>query len=806
MYSNTNDKISTSLIVDNDLEQIRSKNGHNYSLDQSQTYQLTIIVPTKNEVGNVGLLLNRISLAVAGICTEVIFVDDSSDNTPEVIISQGDLIPHLHVGLIHRSPEKRTGGLGGAVVAGMRSARSPWACVMDGDLQHPPELIPVLLEKGKQNHSDLVAASRRNIGSDDKQLGVMRTMISHGLDRIARVLFSSSLKGVKDPLTGFFLVRLKALDLDRLNPKGFKILLEILIKHPKLRKIEIPFQFGSRYSGKSKASIMEALKYFELLLTLRFGENLIRFIGFGLVGISGIGVNTLAMAFATSFLRIHYLISAAIATVFSSTWNFLLTEFLVFNGVSDKAGRKKRFVLFFGMNNLALLFRTPLIYVLTATLGIYYLVSNLISLTLLMVARFVLSDRWIWARTAVRKQKVEGQKPLLSMPTQNTLSIPVRRHSMYNQNYYNLHDILSVSSDVPLPELEPFSTTDIINHPDVIVHIGKPSARNIERGKRTDPKTRRLFYKEIFGPLGFAAEIHINSHVEILASPILKYSPHVLYTNLVEPILRWSFVEKGYALVHGATIAFGNNAYMITARTDTGKTTTLLKILNKQRRTTDQAAFISDDMTLVSPEGIVLSYPKPLTISHHTVRAVNPEVLSFKERLALLIQSRVHSKSGRRLAFFLGKSSLPMATINAFVQWLIPPPKYPVERLVPKVKFAYEDKLAGLFIIERGEDMSESIENKEAIDILLTNCEDAYGFPPYNSIKEFLFNVNGKDLRKIEQSIIRTAMQNLPATLIRSRDLAWWQRIPAMVDQELAFFFSDQAELNPNLRVSVEHI
>ena len=83
----------------------------------------------------------------------------------------------------------------------------------------------------------------------------------------------------------------------------------------------------------------------------------------------------------------------------------------------------------------------------------------------------------------------------------------------------------------------------------------------------------------------------IDGKVDVVASPSLHLSPHVLYTNVVEPIFRWKFVEMGYALVHGATIAFGNDAYMITARTDTGKTTTLLKILAHQRRNNDQAAF-----------------------------------------------------------------------------------------------------------------------------------------------------------------------------------------------------------------------
>jgi hypothetical protein len=221
---------------------------------------------------------------------------------------------------------------------------------------------------------------------------------------------------------------------------------------------------------------------------------------------------------------------------------------------------------------------------------------------------------------------------------------------------------------------------------------------------------------------------------------------------------------------------------MITARTDTGKTTTLLRILSHQRSTIDNASFISDDMTLVSPDGTALTFPKPLTISQHTLQAVDPAVLTWQENLTLFFQSRIHSREGRKIAFFLGKTKLPMATINALVQLLIPPPKYPVQRLIPGVKMTSKAKLAGLFIIERGEDQDVMLESAEAIEILLENCEDAYGFPPYGAIKEFLYLSHGKDLRPVEQAIIRKALGRLPANLIRSSHLEWWRRIPLFVN------------------------
>jgi dolichol-phosphate mannosyltransferase len=348
---------------------------------------------------------------------------------------------------------------------------------------------------------------------------------------------------------------------------------------------------------------------------------------------------------------------------------------------------------------------------------------------------------------------------------------------MKNIYSYNIHNIVTIESEGELPELQPFLVKMEIKDPTIRVQIGTPRLQ-----KPGDENGHYMHYRELFGHLGFEVGIEMGEPVVVTASPMLRLSPHVLYTNVVEPLLRWTFVKKGYALVHGATIAFGNEAYMITARTDTGKTTTLLKILAYQRRSSDQAAFLSDDMTIVSPNGTALTYPKPLTISFHTLRAVNSDTLDFKERVSLPFQSRIHSKSGRRFAFFISKTHLPAATINMITQMLVPPPKYSVSKLVPKVKLTRKAELTGMFIIERGKEGIIPIENNEAMEVLLQNCEDAYGFPPYEDLKEFLYFHDGIDLREKEHSIIHQALGQLPATVIRSSTLDWWSQIPAFVN------------------------
>jgi putative flippase GtrA len=624
---------------------------------------------------------------------------------------------------------------------------------MDGDLQPPPELLPVMLHTARKNKADLVTASRRAKNSSVTGLNFTRNLISQGLDFIARAFFPRRLHGISDPLTGFFLVRLDAINLAELHPNGFKILLEILVRNPKLRKVEVPFHFGERQSGESKASSKEALNYFKQLWILKFGSGSLRLAGFVLVGASGILVNSIVLYLVTARLNIYYLVSVVIATVASTMWNFSLTEFWVYRAANHPEGRLRRFALFSVMNIAALALRGPIIYLLTSVFSVHYVVSNLISLVILTGLRFITADNMIWGQTINTNKKTYA---------------------------YNIHNLVSVVSEGELPELEPFRVYQDIADPTIKVRIGiPPSPKSV-----VDQKYLR--FREIFGHLGFEVGIWMGERVNVVASPLLRLSPHVLYTNIVEPILRWTFVKKGYALVHGATLSFGKDAFIITARTDTGKTTTLLKILSHQRRNSDRASFLSDDMTIISPDGLAMTYPKPLTISAHTLSAINAETLSFREKMALPVQSRIHSRTGRKVATFINKTLLPAATINMMLQMVVPPPKYFVNKLLPEVKLSQTANFSGMFIIERSGEGTGAIQNSEALEILLTNCEDAYGFPPYNDLKEFLYHDNGTDLRQVEQKIIRQAFGGLPATMVRSNKLDWWCLIPTFIDEKVA--------------------
>ena len=378
-------------------ERVEPMHSDSLTYRNQTQFTISIIVPTRNEAGNIEPLLSRIDEATRGIPIEVVFVDDSTDDTPQVIRDLQNRFS-LQVVLIARPPERRGNGLGGAVVEGFRIARSSWVCVMDGDLQHPPEMILPLYKQAEDTGTDIVVGSRLARGGDASSLGRNRLLVSHALAMATRVTFPGRLRNVTDPLSGFFIARRAAVALDLLRPDGFKILLEILARCPNVSVSELPIQFGYRNAGESKASVREVLRFMRLLLRLRLASDK-HFLQFVTVGVSGLLVNSLVLAFATEWLRIYYLASIVLATVGSTVWNFALTELWVYRDRQQTQGRLGRFSMFFVMNSAALLLRGPIVFILTSVLSIHYLISNLVSLAALTVLRYLFADKWIWGQT-----------------------------------------------------------------------------------------------------------------------------------------------------------------------------------------------------------------------------------------------------------------------------------------------------------------------------------------------------------------------------------------------------------------------
>jgi len=234
---------------------------------------LSVIIPTRNEADNVQILARRlaVSLRDAGLRGELIFVDDSDDETPARI---GNLrSEELPVVLVHRPPDERRGGLAGAVVEGFSAARGDILVVMDGDLQHPPETIPSLALSVLSNQRSIAVGSRYVAEAHPDGLsGPGRRLISQSSRMLVRLLFPSIWK-LQDPLSGLFAFPESVIKDSVLAPEGFKILLEVLVRGHWEDIIEVPYGFASRNSGHSKAGWVEGMHFLRQVIRLRFSRR-----------------------------------------------------------------------------------------------------------------------------------------------------------------------------------------------------------------------------------------------------------------------------------------------------------------------------------------------------------------------------------------------------------------------------------------------------------------------------------------------------------------------------------------------------
>jgi dolichol-phosphate mannosyltransferase len=242
-------------------------------------HELSVVVPTRNEAAGIGRFLDALVPALEGIDAEVVVVDDSSDGTPAAVENHARRSP-LPIRLHHRAAHVRTGGLGGAVKVGFASARGRFVAVMDADLQHPPAVLPLMLAAATSG-ADLVVGTRFTEAGGVGDFGPVRRAVSQGAANLARLFFPKRLLEVSDPMSGLFLVRRERLVVDELRPHGFKILLELLVRSAPLRVAEVPYTFGERVAGESKASVREGCRYLMHLLRLRCGVTRLRPIAAG---------------------------------------------------------------------------------------------------------------------------------------------------------------------------------------------------------------------------------------------------------------------------------------------------------------------------------------------------------------------------------------------------------------------------------------------------------------------------------------------------------------------------------------------
>ena len=212
---------------------------------------LSVITPTSNEAENIENLIARIDRALSDYKYELVVVDDNStDGTGRIA---GTLSSKYPVRVLNR---KDKSGLASAVIDGFGIAKGDLLCVMDADLSHPPEIIPKMVEFMKFRNADIVVASRSAEGGGTDGWPVIRKMMSSFAASLARPLTT-----VKDNTSGFFLLKKEAVSGASLVPRGYKILLEILVKGNLKKAVEFPYIFRDRMAGKTKLNLKIQLEY-----------------------------------------------------------------------------------------------------------------------------------------------------------------------------------------------------------------------------------------------------------------------------------------------------------------------------------------------------------------------------------------------------------------------------------------------------------------------------------------------------------------------------------------------------------------
>jgi dolichol-phosphate mannosyltransferase len=220
----------------------------------------TIVIPTYNERDRLGVLLERIFGACDrdNLAIEVVVVDDNSADGTGALADEWSRRRRVRV--IHRAGKL---GLGSAVLEGFAIAQTDVVGVMDGDLSHPPELLPRLFRTIEEGDFDLAVGSRYVRGGGTANFPIGRWLLSRAGCWLARPLTP-----VRDAMSGFFLIRRRHLDGFQTSVKGFKIGLELFVRSQPTRLAEVGYLFVGRTLGESKMSVAEGTGFLQQLVSL----------------------------------------------------------------------------------------------------------------------------------------------------------------------------------------------------------------------------------------------------------------------------------------------------------------------------------------------------------------------------------------------------------------------------------------------------------------------------------------------------------------------------------------------------------
>lgn len=331
---------------------------------------------------------------------EIMFVDDSSDDTPAVLQKMSEEWPEIRY--IHRTGKR---GLASAVVDGFAGTSGKSIVVMDADLQHPPEVIPLMLERLAQ--SDIVIPSRFISGGSDGGLAVHRKLVSWVARKIASVAIRR-LRDVSDNTSGFFALRRSVIKNVMLDPIGWKILLEVLVKGNYSTIHEIPYTFVSRDAGTSKMCAAEQWNYLRHIARLvRSSQQDARFLLFCAIGSLGVFVNLGILKLLIGLVGMDELSASFTASGLAMVHNFILNSLFTWKDRVTTIGNQfKKFPLYVLVSGLGILI-TGMIARAFLSLDWNIYAGQLTGILVATYWSYVVNDRWTWsAKTAAEPVKL----------------------------------------------------------------------------------------------------------------------------------------------------------------------------------------------------------------------------------------------------------------------------------------------------------------------------------------------------------------------------------------------------------------
>ena len=386
-----------------------------------------IVIPTYNEADNIGKMIEYLNtktfpniVAKKGDLNQdwdmkILVVDGNSpDGTGKIVEKESKKYNNTFL-----LTETSKDGIGAAYLKGFKYAieelKADFVFEFDGDFQHPPETIPLMLKATEDGYDYVIGSRKIKGGSNPKGWGFKRVFFSEFGGFVARFILFFPFKNffkVTDPTTGLKVTRVKGfidkMDLDwkgdRLLTKSFGYKLQLLFETLKMgaKFKEVPLNFKVRNAGESKIEAKTAKDIFRVAFLLRWFDDFTqKFLKFGTVGFVGYLVNAIFLSIFSKTWSIEWL-SWLLSTELAIISNFALNNIWTFKkqSISGFSSLASKFLQFNLSSVGALLIQT-----IVGSLGVKYLGLSRQILLPLIIVFLVLPYNWFMYNTFIWKNK-----------------------------------------------------------------------------------------------------------------------------------------------------------------------------------------------------------------------------------------------------------------------------------------------------------------------------------------------------------------------------------------------------------------